>query len=261
MMDTNIKQSILEKLYNIETGYEVKIPLAIESGSRGWGFASANADYDCRFIYVHKPERYMSVSEPSEFIEYELDETYDIKGYDLKRVMKYIIKSQATINEWLSSNVGYIRNEPIVQSLKALAADFFNPIPVSHHYLSLARKMLREVTAAEEAKIKKYFYILRPIANLNYICQYQKMPYMEYDKTLDAIITPPDILLAIHELKKRKAGLQEHDKIPAHKLLIDYFNSEISRFDDILKDMKHVKNTNYVSVDEVFRAIIEDVWK
>jgi len=260
-MDAQIKRTIMEKLRLTEIVHQVKIPLAIESGSRGWGFASANADYDCRFIYAHTAERYLSVFEPSEFIEYEVDETYDIKGYDLKRVLKYIVKSQATIFEWLSSNVIYIKDETTTQTLQNLAVDFFNPIPVSCHYLSLARKMLSEITATDEAKIKKYFYILRPIANLNYIHQYKKMPHMEYDKTLEATTPPHDISAAIQELKERKMKMLEHDKIPAHKVLIDYFNSEISRFEGILKDMKHVKNTDYASVDEVFRTVLKEVWK
>jgi len=260
-MDVNIKKSILDKLHHIDQTHEVKILLAIESGSRGWGFAAENADYDCRFIYVHKPKRYLSVLEFDEFIEHELNETYDIKGYDLKRVLKYIMKSQATINEWLSSNMVYIKNELIVARLNELATDFFNPISVSHHYLSLARKMLVEITEAAEAKIKKYFYILRPIANLNYIHQYRKMPYMEYDKTLDATNPPYDIFAAIRELREKKVSSLEHDKIPQHTLLINYFNSEISRFESILKEMKYEKNTNYDAIDEAFMLIIEEVWK
>jgi len=260
-MNAKIKQTIMEKLHQTETEYQVKIPFAIESGSRGWGFAAKNADYDCRFIYAHSAERYLSVFEPSEFIEYEVDETYDIKGYDLKRVLKYIVKSQATIFEWLSSNVIYIKSEAVTQTLQNLSAEFFNPIPVSHHYLSLARKMLSEITTTDEAKIKKYFYILRPIANLNYIHQYKKMPFMEYDKTLEAITLPKDITVAIQELKEYKMMMLEHDKIPTHKLLADYFKSEIDRFEGILKDMKHTKNTDYTHVDEVFRAVLKEVWK
>ena len=260
-MDAKIKQTILEKLHHTETSNQVKIPLAIESGSRGWGFAATNADYDCRFIYAHTAERYLSVFEPSEFIEYEVDETYDIKGYDLKRVLKYIVKSQATIFEWLSSNVIYVKDESTTQILQNLAADFFNPIHVSHHYLSLARKMLKEITAADEAKIKKYFYILRPIANLNYIHQNNKMPFMEYDKTLEATPPPHEISVAIQELKERKMQLLEHDKIHTHRLLVDYFCAEVDRFERILKDMKYTKNTDYPRVDEVFRALLKEIWK
>jgi len=260
-MDEKIKQNIIEKLHQIEAKHDMKIILAIESGSRGWGFAAADADYDCRFIYVHKAERYLSVFEMPEFIEHELNETYDIKGYDLKRAIKYIVKSQAVINEWLSSNVIYIKNESIIQRLQSLAADFFNPVPISHHYLSLARKMLAEITASDEAKIKKYFYILRPIANLNFIHQYNKMPFMEYDKTLEATAPPQDIFNAVQELKKRKASLPEHDKIPTHNQLIEYFSTEISKFEEILREAKQQKNKDYVSADDVFKGIIGDVWK
>jgi len=259
-MDSVIRRNILDKLHYTEDTHGVKIPLAIESGSRGWGFAAANADYDCRFVYVHRLERYLSVLEMDEFIQYEVDETYDIIGFDLKRVLRHIMKSQATVYEWLSSNVVYVRDEPITQTLKNLAADFFNPIPVSYHYLSLARKTLGEITAHDEAKIKKYFYVLRPIANLNYIHQFRKMPFMEYEKTLEAAAPPPGILAAIGELKERKMHLLEHDKIPTHELLIDYFISEIDRFEGLLKEMKHAKNTDYSSIDEAFRAIISDVW-
>ena len=75
-MDTGIKKKILQKLRETEDSHQVKIPLAIESGSRGWGFAALDADYDCRFIYVHKKDRYLSVFERKEFIEYDIDEVF-----------------------------------------------------------------------------------------------------------------------------------------------------------------------------------------
>ena len=46
-----IAANIMDKLHAVEKAHDVKILHAIESGSRGWGFAAANADYDCRFIY------------------------------------------------------------------------------------------------------------------------------------------------------------------------------------------------------------------
>ena len=130
----------------------------------------------------------------------------------------------------------------------------------SHHYLSLSKKMFAEITSSDEAKIKKYFYILRPIANLNYIQQYGKMPYMEYDITLEATNPPTSIFNEIQALKQQKAILLEHDKIPQQVLLVDYFNREISHFENVLKELKHEKNTDYTSLDTAFREIVEKVW-
>jgi len=249
----------MQKLYETEEAHQVKILLAIESGSRGWGFAAENADYDCRFIYVHKKDWYLSVLDKQEFIEYPVDEVFDIKGYDITRALKYIMKPQAVMHEYLSSNEVYICNKTIVGKLQTLAADFFNPIPISYHYLGLAKKTLGEIKAADTAKIKKYFYVLRPIANLNFIWQYRKMPYMEYWRTLEAIEMAPEITTAINQLTELKMSSKEHDKVSQVGLLVNYFETEIAKFDGGLKDMIHSKNRNYEPVDETFRYILENI--
>jgi len=260
-MDTKIKNQIMQKLHETEETHQVKIILAIESGSRGWGFAAENADYDCRFIYVHKKDWYLSVLDNPDFIEYPVDEVFDIKGYDITRALKYIMKPQAVMHEYLSSNEVYICDTAIVRKLQTLALDFFNPIPISYHYLGLAKRTLSEITAADTAKIKKYFYVLRPIANLNFIWQYRKMPYMEYFKTLEELDLNPEILQAINELTALKMASKEHDFVSQIRLLVDYFEAEIAKFDSCIKEMAHEKNRNYASVDDVFRSILEDVWK
>ena len=260
-MNPIIKQSILKKLHEAEETHQVKILLAVESGSRGWGFAATNADYDCRFIYVHKKDWYLSVFPQKEFIEYDVDEVFDIKGYDISRALKYIMKPQAAIYEWISSNECYIRNESAHKKLQELTLEFFNPISISYHYLSLAKKMFLEIDQVEQAKIKKYFYILRPIANLNFIWEYRKMPYMEYNRTLAEIPMKPEVMAAIEEITVQKMTSKEHDLIPKFEPLINYFRSEIMRFEDCLKEMKVDKSKNYDSVDDVFRSIIEDAWK
>jgi len=260
-MNTNIKNQIMQKLYETEKTHQVKILLAIESGSRGWGFAAENADYDCRFIYVHNKDWYLSVLDKPDFIEYPVDEVFDIKGYDVSRALKYIMKPQAVMYEYLSSNEVYICNNPIIDKLRFLAADFFNPIPISYHYLGLAKKTLREIVASDTAKIKKYFYVLRPIANLNYIRKYKRMPYMEYWHTLKEIEIKPEILTAINELTTLKMASKEHDIVPKIDLLINYFENEITIFENCIKEMSHTKNRDYMLVDETFRNILEDAWQ
>lgn len=258
---SDVKRSILQKLRETEQNFEVKIPLAVESGSRGWGFASPDSDYDCRFIYVHKKDWYLSVREKKDIIEYEADAVFDVNGWDLKKALQHIMKSNAVMLEWLSSNGIYIKNEDINNQLQDLAKDFFNPIAVSYHYLSIAKNKLAEISGEEETKLKTYFYILRPLANLIYIYQHGKMSYMEYDRTLAAIEVTAEISAIIHELREIKTISAESYKIKPNKPLIEYFQSEIGLFEERLKEMKFTKNKDYEQVDLVFRAIIEKMWQ
>lgn len=256
----HIKKEIMQKLKETEINYKVKIPFAIESGSRGWGFASPDSDYDCRFIYVNHKDWYLSVFEKKDIIEYAADKIFDTNGWDLKKVLQHIMKSNAVMFEWLSSNEVYIRDKFVTDQLQSLAEKFFNPIAVSYHYLSIAKNKLGEILSEDEAKLKKYFYILRPIANLEYIYKYRKMPYMEYDRTLGAIDMDASILAEIEKLKKIKITSDESFKIPQNKLLIDYFKSQIDVFSQRLNEMQFTKNKEYQEVDLVFRAILEKLW-
>jgi len=255
-----IKKAIYQKLADTEAHYGVKIPLAIESGSRGWGFASPDSDYDCRFIYVHPRDWYLSVFDKSDTIDYAVDPVFDINGWDVKKVLQHIVKSNAVMCEWLCSNEIYIKNVEIAELLLGLAKDFFNPIAVSYHYVSIAKNKLGEIMAGSDAKLKHYLYVLRPIANLHYIHQYGTMPYMEYAKTLAETEPAPNILAGINDLLQAKAVSDESVRVKPNKMLIAYFQSEIEHFSEVLTQAKHEKNRDYARVDAVFKEIIERMW-
>jgi len=256
----SIQQEILNKLQSTEATHDVKIIHAIESGSRGWGFAAKDADYDCRFIYVRPQDWYLSVQARTEFIEYAVDEVFDIRGYDISRVLKYIARPDIAVYEWLSSNEIYIRNNALVSQLQALTVAYFNPVPTSWHYLKLAERMYDAVASTDQAKIKKYYYILRPIANLNYIWQHRKMPHMEYTRTIAEIEMPSDVLSAIQGLTQIKQAAHEHDTIEKQELLLSYFKAEIAKAHDRLSTMQQTKNRDYEQIDTVFRNIIKEAW-
>lgn len=59
-----MRETILSKLDEIENRENVRILLAVESGSRAWGFASPDSDYDVRFIYVRPKEDYLRLEKP-----------------------------------------------------------------------------------------------------------------------------------------------------------------------------------------------------
>ena len=60
-IDNNIKKYMKEQLLNLASQHNVKILMAVESGSRAWGFPSQDSDYDVRFIYSYNIKDYLSV--------------------------------------------------------------------------------------------------------------------------------------------------------------------------------------------------------
>lgn len=88
----DIKEEIARKLTEIEEKEKVQILYAVESGSRAWGVASPDSDYDVRFIYVRTKKDYLSIQEKRDVIEWQLDDVLDINGWDLKKHLSSFTK-------------------------------------------------------------------------------------------------------------------------------------------------------------------------
>ncbi|HEY9061562.1 MAG TPA: nucleotidyltransferase domain-containing protein [Pseudobacteroides sp.] len=73
-----MRDIILSKLHQMERENSIRILYAVESGSRGWGFASKDSDYDARFIYIRPLEWYLSIEDKKDYIEYPIDDLLDI---------------------------------------------------------------------------------------------------------------------------------------------------------------------------------------
>ena len=86
-MDAPTIQSIRSKLSGFEHQNNIRILLAVESGSRSWGFDSPDSDYDVRFIYAHRPEWYLSVFETRDVIELTQGD-FDFAGWDLRKTLR-----------------------------------------------------------------------------------------------------------------------------------------------------------------------------
>ena len=257
----NIQNQIIEKLNHIEIEHNIKIPIAVESGSRAWGFASPNSDYDCRFVYVHPQEFYLSVFEQKDTIEYIPDTIFDLSGWDLRKFITHLVKSNVVMLEWLKSNIIYCKEDEIYNMLWELGGDFFNPISASWQYLSTAKNKLEELDRNGPNKIKKYFYILRPLACVRFIREQGSIPFMEYEKNVKVIDTPKEVRDEIANLIAIKKEANEGDFLQLHKMMFDYFDEEVTLAEKWLVDAKYNKEKNYTKVDQYFRKIIEEANK
>jgi predicted nucleotidyltransferase len=94
-----MRTKILEALRRIEEEEGVRIIYACESGSRAWRFASEDSDYDVRFIYIRPLDWYLSVDDRKDIIEVPIDDNLDINGWDLRKSLSLIRKSNSVILE------------------------------------------------------------------------------------------------------------------------------------------------------------------
>jgi predicted nucleotidyltransferase len=257
----DIKRCILEKLDETERVNDVKIILAVESGSRGWGFASQNSDYDARFIYVRKLDWYLSVDVGKDFIGFDPDPVFDMQGWDIRKALGLLKRSNASIFEWLSSPVRYKANLELTELLKGFAEIYFDKAKCLQHYISIARNSLKLIESSEMAKLKKYFYCLRPLACCQYIIEKEKIPPMEYAKVLADVKMDSGIADEISKLLDMKKATNEDLLIVRNQILIGYMKSLLEELEKEVEKRRRDPKKDSAVLDEFFRKAIDVAWK
>lgn len=182
-----IQALVDRKLDEIEEMEGVKILHAVESGSRAWGFASPDSDYDVRFVYVRPEQYYLRLDEKKDFINWELDETLDINGWDLSKTLQHFHKSNASLYEWGNSPVVY-RTTPEWGEIKAVSERLFSCKAGMYHYYGTARKNFIEYLQGEDVKYKKYFYVLRPILACKWIEERRCPPPVLFSELMGSVL-------------------------------------------------------------------------
>ncbi len=91
-----MKAKILDKLRQVEQDRNIEILFAVESGSRAWGFASPDSDYDIRFVYKHSKDWYLNLWEQTDTIQFMTEDDLDGSGWDIRKALRLLAKSNAS---------------------------------------------------------------------------------------------------------------------------------------------------------------------
>lgn len=180
-----MKDLIIQKLKEIEQTENIRILHAVESGSRAWGFPSPDSDYDVRFIYVRTPEFYLKLEKTRDVIELPINDMLDINGWDLNKALRLLHSSNPTLFEWISSPIIYHQTE-FIDQLQPIMDQYFSCKSGLYHYLSMAERNYKEFLLGDMAKVKKYFYVLRPILACKFILRTSHKPPMLFSELADA---------------------------------------------------------------------------
>lgn len=259
LIPENIYKEILRRLKKVQDNENIKILYACESGSRAWGFHSSDSDYDVRFIYIRRPEFYLSIDEGRDVIEHPIIDDIDLSGWDLKKALKLFRKSNPPLLEWLQSPIIYMKQYSVSEQLKSLLPIYYSPISCMHHYSNMAEGNLRDYLRNDKVWIKKYFYVLRPVLACNWIERDLGPVPTEFEKLVEKIIKDGTLKKSINELiKKKKAGeeLAWGNKIPE---ISEFIETDIARLKK--KEFELAKKvTDTEKLNKLFRSALNEVW-
>lgn len=251
-----MNETIQSVLQEIEQRENVRILLAVESGSRAWGFASPDSDYDVRFIYVRKPADYLRLEPMRDVIELPVDEVLDVNGWDLTKTLKLLHNSNPTLFEWLQSPVVYRRTD-FFQQVQPLLGQYFSPKKGVHHYLSTAQHTRKTHLTGEMVKPKKYFYAIRPLLACRWVLQRQTPPPVPFRTLVDELLEP-ELRPEVERLLQIKQETPELQNIPRIPILDEWIENQINSSRELAVQLPEEPFPDWEPLNDFFLARLRE---
>ena len=259
VINPKVRRRIGEKLSEIEWQESVRILLAVESGSRAWGFPSPDSDFDVRFLYARPRDWYLSIDRRRDVIECPTEDMLDINGWDVRKALGLLLKANPVLSEWLSSPIRYQEDLACTERLRELAARVAFGRPARFHYLHLGRSSYEKTIAFREtASLKKYFYALRPALALRWLRMRPDPPPMDLPGLRAGLRLDPGLDAAIDRLIAAKAEMAELGKGPRVGTLDRFIEEEFAFAGDAAAPASTADPGLIEDANRVFREIIDD---
>ena len=250
-----MQQLIVKKLDEIERQENVRILLAVESGSRAWGFASEDSDYDVRFIYVRPRNDYLRLEKFRDVIELPLVGELDINGWDLDKTLRLLRSSNPTLFEWFSSPIVY-RETPFADDFRSVMFKYFSTRRGLYHYLSMANGNYREYLKGEMVKAKKYFYVLRPILACRWIIDHGTPPPMLFSELVKSELDSA-VSKDVVRLLDLKMNSPETKIIPRVESLNKYLENSMEEVQTRIRQMPEDTHHDWEELNQIFLSQLE----
>jgi predicted nucleotidyltransferase len=235
--------------------------MAVESGSRAWGFPSPDSDFDVRFVYCRPEHWYYSVDveEKRDVLEYGITDDIDLNGWDLRKALRLLVRSNPTVVEWLQSPIEYLSRGRFRKAALDLLGTAYAPASGIHHYRSMAKTNYRGYLKADLVPLKKYFYVIRPLLAIRWIQQHDVAPPIEFQKLLTGLQDRNDLLGDVSTLLEKKKVAAEMDVAAPLPRLNEFIESELDRLEGFSKEGKPGSH-HMDAASALFRSLVRDAW-
>ncbi|TNJ34003.1 nucleotidyltransferase domain-containing protein [Arenimonas terrae] len=259
-MGATVRADIQARLAAAEQEHDVRVLLAVESGSRAWGFASPDSDYDARFIYVHRRDWYLAVGleEQRDVIEYPIVDEVDINGWDLRKALRLFWKSNPAFVEWIQSPILYQQRGSFANEARSLLPQVYSCERGIYHYRSMAKTNYRGYLRADRVPLKKYFYVLRPLLAVRWLERHGEAAPIEFHRLLEMLDDSP-LLADIQELLDRKRVQPEMGLAPPIPRINAFVEAELERLEALVAPAWRPVDV-VPTLDAVFRKLLAEAW-
>ncbi len=261
MIPPTVEIEILRRIRAAEEQHGVRVLLAVESGSRAWGFESPNSDFDARFIYAHPQDWYLSVGleEQRDVIEYPIVDDIDLNGWDVRKALRLFWKSNPAFIEWIRSPIIYAEHGSFATQVRSLTPSIYSCESGVHHYRSMAKTNFRGYLKGDLVPLKKYFYVLRPLLAVRWLERYGSAAPIEFQKLLHLIADQPSLVADIEALLERKRASPEMGLEPPVKSINAFIEAELERLESV-KSPAQQRGEVVPKLNEVFHRSLRDAW-
>lgn len=249
-----MRETILRELQDMEQACGVRVLYSVESGSRAWGMASDDSDYDVRFVYVRPLEDYLRLEKLKDTIEWKLDEVLDITGWDITKFLQLMRASNPTAFEWVSSPIVY-REEAEFASIRSVAGGCFSPVASAFHYQGIARENLKLVAGKPNANVKKYLYAIRAVLASRWVLD-EKTPAPMLFSDLIASKLEAELAQTVDGLLAAKAAGDEHCEIAPMPELEAWIEHEVETLASRARNTEPPEKVDWPVLDDIFRSIV-----
>lgn len=251
-----MRKTVLDKLNEIEQKYNVTILYAVESGSRAWGFASPDSDYDVRFIYKRKVSDYLKLEKQRDVIEYMSDDgLLDFAGWDLDKTLKLVYASNPSLIEWANTTLIY-KETPDFQLIKKQIIQYMDKKKCMLHYIHMASNNYETYLKKDYVNMKKYFYALRPIFAAKWLKEHDGLIPLEFTTLLENEC-PLDYKNDIYKMLEIKKENVESSQYPINTKLNNFIKETLNDLEGYAKELNTI-NKDFQELDDLFLNLINN---
>jgi predicted nucleotidyltransferase len=222
----------------------------VESGSRLWGIASPDSDFDVRGFHLQPKDQYFDFKKHRDLIEI-MDGDFDFVSYDIDKMFGLLAKSNPTVFEWIRAHIVYFNDFPNWTEFQNQIIANFDFKALYYHYLSLAKGNINLMETNKKFTYKTAFYCIRGLLSAELAIR-KTVPELLIDKLFEQFEIENDIIkIAKESLEKKKSKSEKQDVEEEKKpIMLD----KIKAYTQKLSEMEPERSNN----PEKLKGILRD---